>query len=161
MILTFQIKVCFSYRKKSPFLCSGVYCTLGQDSPVAGTLWERSTGNHQCAFLKEKVKYLVHIVSKGEAADPEKTAKVKTWPVPSSVKEVQQFLRLANYYRRFIRDFASIAKPLHKLTEKNSSFLWTKECQQSFETLREQLSSSPVPCVIQIWGVISFGHRYQ
>ena len=71
---------------------------------------------------------------------------MKTWPVPSSVKEVQQFLRLANYYRRFIRDFASIAKPLHKLTEKNSSFLWTKECQQSFETLREQLSSSPVLC---------------
>ena len=62
------------------------------------------------------------------------------------MKEVQQFLGLANNYRRFIRDFASIAKPLHKLTEKNSSFLWTKECQQSFETLREQLSSSPVLC---------------
>lgn len=101
----------------------------------------------KCAFFKEKVKYLGHIVSKeGVAADPEKTVKVKTWPVPSSVKEVQQFLGLANYYRRFIRDFASIAKPLHKLTEKNSSFSWTKECQQSFETLREKLSSPPVLC---------------
>ena len=69
----------------------------------------------KCSFLKEKVKYLGHIVSKeGIAADPEKTATVKTWPTPTSTKEVQQFLGLANYYRRFIKDFAQIAKPLHK-----------------------------------------------
>ena len=81
------------------------------------------------SFLKKKVKYHGHIVSKeGIAADPEKTATVKTWPTPTSTKEVQQFLGLANYYRRFIKDFAQIAKPLHKLTEQ-TSFLWTTECQ--------------------------------
>ena len=99
----------------------------------------------QCSFLKEKVKYLSHIVSKeGIAADPEKTATVKTWPTPTSTKEVQQFLGLANYYRRFIKDFAQIAKPLHKLTERTSSFLWTTECQKSFEILRHLLSSPPI-----------------
>ena len=99
----------------------------------------------KCSFLKEKVKYLGHIVSnEGIAADPEKTATVKTWPTPTSTKEVQQFLGLANYYRRFIKDFAQIAKPLHKLTERTSSFLWTTECQKSFEILRHLLSSPPI-----------------
>ena len=99
----------------------------------------------KCSFLKEKVKYLGHIVSKeGIAADPEKTATVKTWPTPTRTKEVQQFLGLANYYRRFIKDFAQIAKPLHKLMERTSSFLWTTECQKSFEILRHLLSSPPI-----------------
>ena len=99
----------------------------------------------KCSFLKEKVKYLGHIVSKeGIAADPEKTATVKTWPTPTRTKEVQQFLGLANYYRRFIKDFAQIAKPLQKLTERTSSFLWTTECQKSFEILRHLLSSPPI-----------------
>ena len=72
----------------------------------------------------EEVRYLVHIVSKdGIAADPEKTAKVQYWPIPASAKEVQQFLRLANYYRRFIRNFAHIAKPLHKLTKHTTSLI--------------------------------------
>ncbi|KAL5475730.1 hypothetical protein EMCRGX_G025580 [Ephydatia muelleri] len=99
----------------------------------------------KCSFLKEKVKYLGHIVSKeGIAADPEKTATVKAWPTPTSTKEVQQFLGLANYYRRFIKDFAQIAKPLHKLTERTSSFLWTTECKKSFEILLHLLSSPPI-----------------
>ena len=95
----------------------------------------------KCSFLKEKVKYLGHIVSKeGITADPEKTATLKTWPTPTSTKEVQQFLGLANYYRRFIKDFAQ----MHKLTEQTSSFLWTTECQKSFEILRHLLSSPPI-----------------
>ena len=55
------------------------------------------------------------------------------WPIPAFVKEVQQFLGLANYYHRFIQNFADIAKPLHKLTERTTSFNWTSECQQSLE----------------------------
>ena len=91
-------------------------------------------------FILER-KSEVSRPQEGIAADPEKTATVKTWPTPTSTKEVQQFLGLANYCRRFIKDFAQIAKPLHKLTERTSSFLWTTECQKSFEILRHLLSS--------------------
>ena len=57
---------------------------------------------------------------------------------------MQQFLGLANYYRKFVKNFAAIAKPLHRLTEKNTDFKWTVECQHAFEVLRACLSSPPV-----------------
>ena len=99
----------------------------------------------KCVFFQKEVKFLGHIVSeKGVAADPEKTNKVASWPVPSSKLEVQRFLGLANYYRRFIRDFASIAKPLHRLTEKTADFRWSQECQAAFERLRRCLVSAPI-----------------
>lgn len=99
----------------------------------------------KCAFLKERVEYLGHIVSKeGVCVDQSKVEKVSTWPTPTSTKEVQQFLGLANYYRRFIRDFAKIASPLHKLTERSSQFHWSSACQEAFEELRTKLTSAPV-----------------
>ena len=69
----------------------------------------------KCALCQEKVEFLGHIVSAdGVATDPKKTEKVANWPVPRSRREVQQFLGLANYYRRFVQDYARIAKPLHR-----------------------------------------------
>ena len=77
----------------------------------------------------EEVEFLGHIVSaKGVCTDPKKTEKVAKWPAPTSKKKVQQFLGLANYYRRFVKDFASIAKLLHHLTERTAKFEWTSEC---------------------------------
>ena len=52
----------------------------------------------------------------GIETDPEKTAALKTWPVPTNIKELRTFLGFAGYYRRFVKDFAKIAKPLHELT---------------------------------------------
>jgi len=77
-------------------------------------------------------------------ADPEKTAKVTKWPTPTSVIEVQQFLGLTNYYRRFIEDFATKAKPLHQLTEKQTTFEWTPQCQVAFDHLKRCLTSAPI-----------------
>ena len=89
--------------------------------------------------------FLGHTVSSaGIGPDPDKTSKVAQWPTPSSALEVQQFLGLANYYRRFIRDFAMRAKPLHQLTEKRSKFIWTQQCQEAFEHLKHCLTSSPI-----------------
>lgn len=86
----------------------------------------------KCAFLKKEVLYLEHLVSRvGISTDPSKINKVTNWPEPTSTREVQQFLGFANYYRRFIRDFSQVAKPLHRLTERNCPFKWTSECQQS------------------------------
>ena len=98
----------------------------------------------KCSLFQEKVSYLGHVISAdGLATDPDKSNQVAWWPVPTSAKEVQKFLGLANYYRRFVKGFASIAKPLHKLTEKNSVFKWTEECQEAFIELRHRLTSTP------------------
>ena len=98
----------------------------------------------KCAFFQSEVKYLGHIVSReGVAADPSNVNKVSSWPVPTTAKEVQQFLGLVNYYRQFICDFANIAKPLHRLTECMAMFKWTDDCQAAFDKLRNQLISTP------------------
>ena len=89
--------------------------------------------------------FLGHIISsQGIATDPKKTSKVATWPTPTCRRDVQQFLGLANYYRRFIKNFADVAKPLHRLTEKTTTFSWTKECESAFDRLRHLLTSAPV-----------------
>ena len=99
----------------------------------------------KCQFFQHKVEFLGHIVSRdGIQADPRKIEKVANWPVPTTMKELQQFLGFANYYCRFIRDLSQIAKPLHHLTESKSVFAWTNECLTAFTELRRRLTSAPV-----------------
>ena len=99
----------------------------------------------KCSFFQSEVSYLGHIVSRdGIAADPTKVEKVANWPVPTTTKEVQQFLGFAGYYRRFVKDFAHTARPLHRLTERGATFRWTNECQNAFEDLRRRLVTTPV-----------------
>ena len=99
----------------------------------------------KCNFCREQVTYLGHIVSKfGVATDPEKTAKVADWPTPTTVQQLQQFLGLASYYRRFVKDFSLISAPLHRLTERGREFQWTNECAQAFSTLKHHLTHTPV-----------------
>lgn len=97
-----------------------------------------------CLFAK-KVTYLGHVVSaEGVATDPAKTAAVEHWPVPTNFTEVRSFLGLCSYYRRFIKDFLSIAKCLHTLTEKGAGFKWTSDCQSAFDTLKLRLTNAPI-----------------
>ena len=99
----------------------------------------------KCHICQKRVAFLGHIVSAdGIATDPSKTAAIQNWPTPQSRREVQQFMGLANYYRRFVKNFAAIAGPLQHLTAKNSNFEWTIECQHAFDKLRACLVSSPV-----------------
>uniref|UniRef100_A0A3B1IQI2 Gypsy retrotransposon integrase-like protein 1 n=1 Tax=Astyanax mexicanus TaxID=7994 RepID=A0A3B1IQI2_ASTMX len=99
----------------------------------------------KCCLFRRQVSYLGHIVSaQGIATDPEKVRKVQQWPQPTCVSEVRQFVGLAAYYRRFVQDFATIAKPLHELTKKHVRFQWTPECQAAFEELKSSLTSTPV-----------------
>jgi len=76
--------------------------------------------------------------------EAEKPAKVSQWPTTTTIQEVQQFLGLASYYRYFVKNFATIAKPLHKLTECGKQFAWTSECEYSFALLKQHLTSAPV-----------------
>ena len=99
----------------------------------------------KCHLFKKKVAYLGHVVSaEGVSTDPDKIEAVKQWPAPKTVTEVRSFLCLASYYRRFIQGFAEIAKPLHRLTERNNTWHWTKECQETFRELKTRLINAPI-----------------
>ena len=99
----------------------------------------------KCKWCQKSVTFLGHIASEeGIAADPSKTAVVAGWPPPQSKRKMQQFLGLANYCRKFVKNFDAIAKPLHHLTEKSTDFKWTVECQHAFDALRACLISPPV-----------------
>ena len=99
----------------------------------------------KCKLCQKEVRFLGHVISEnGIATDPEKTAVIATWPVPESKKNIQQFLGLANYYRRFIKDFGTTAKPLQRLLEKNIAFEWTQQCQGAFDHLRKCLMTTPI-----------------
>jgi len=69
---------------------------------------------------------------------------VLEWPKPKTVKEVHKFLGLANYYRRFVKDFAKIAKPIHKLVRKNKKWNWGVEQEKAFEQLKKAFTMRPV-----------------
>jgi hypothetical protein len=99
----------------------------------------------KCEFWLTKVTFLGHDISTGGVlVDPGKVRDVLNWMPPTNVSEIQGFLRLAGYYRCFIKDFSKIAKPMTKLLEKNKAFEWTEECQTSFEELKKHLTSAPV-----------------
>ena len=99
----------------------------------------------KCHLYQKEVLYLGHVVSsKGVTTDPEKTRKILDWPTPSNLKEVRSFLGLCSYYRRFVKNFAHIATPLHKLTHKDVQFKWTVECDNAFKELKNILTSADV-----------------
>ena len=87
----------------------------------------------KCTFGVKKVEYLGHEISlKGVATDPSKIVDVKEWPIPSTVKQLRGFLGLTSYYRRFVRNYGQISKPLTKLLKKNV-FHWNEIAHQAFE----------------------------
>ena len=112
----------------------------------------------KCKLFRERVQYLGHVVSKdGIETDPDKIEALKTWPVPKNVKELRTFLGFAGYYRRFVKDFAKIAKPLHDLTaglpcKKRKGhkatplpeWKWEERQQKAFEELIAKLTSPPI-----------------
>ena len=115
----------------------------------------------KCFFLYKEVKYLGHLVSQeGIKPDPDKILTLKQWPTPNSVKDVRRFLGFAGFYRKFIKDFSKIARPLHDLTkivstESNSGtktssrkplendFCWLPEHETAFQILKEALCTPP------------------
>lgn len=99
----------------------------------------------KCFFARQELPYLGHIISaKGVATDPKKVIIVQKWPVPSSVKELRSFLGMAGYYRKFVRNFGIISKPLTNLLRKNVPYVWTSVHDQAFETLKTSLTTAPV-----------------
>ncbi|WVZ52540.1 hypothetical protein U9M48_003588 [Paspalum notatum var. saurae] len=99
----------------------------------------------KCAFWLKEVAFLGHILSaKGVAVDPSKVEDVLNWKQPQTVTAIRSFLGLAGYYRRFIKDFSKIAKPMTALTQKNAKFAWSSKCKEAFGALKTLLTSAPV-----------------
>jgi hypothetical protein len=80
----------------------------------------------------------------GIAVDPDKVQEVMNWKPPTTVCQIQSFLGLAGYYRRFIPDFSRITKPMTELLKKGAKFEWGQKCEDAFHTLRQHLSTAPV-----------------
>lgn len=99
----------------------------------------------KCTLFQKSVNYLGHVVSKdGVRADSSKTEAISNWPRPTTVKEVRAFRGICLYYRRFIFDFAKYARPLNKLTEKQTLFEWTDICEEAFNIMKSKLYSPPI-----------------
>jgi hypothetical protein len=87
----------------------------------------------KCEFWLKQVAFLGHIVSKGGiSVDPSKIQDVLNWNAPTSVSEIQSFLRLIGYYPRFIEGFLRISKPMTELLKMDQKFKWTPACEASF-----------------------------
>ncbi|KAM6968624.1 retrovirus-related Pol polyprotein from transposon 412 [Tautogolabrus adspersus] len=99
----------------------------------------------KCHLLTRETAFLGHVVSAhGVATDPVKVAAVQDWPTPANISELRSFLGLASYYRRFVRDFATIASPLYRLSDKGRSFDWDEACSAAFDRLKRALTAAPV-----------------
>lgn len=100
---------------------------------------------NKCEFLKKEILYLGHVISAtGISPDPEKIRVIQNYPVPKDAKETKRFVAFANYYRRYIKNFAYIAVPLNRLAKKGVKFEWNDDCQKAFETLKNSLMTPPI-----------------
>ncbi|GJR61004.1 putative reverse transcriptase domain-containing protein [Tanacetum coccineum] len=99
----------------------------------------------KCEFWLQEVQFLSHVInSEGLKVDSAKIEAVMNWQTLKNVGEIQSFLGLAGYYRRFIQDFSKIASSLTKLTKKNTPFEWGEEQEKAFVTLRRKLCETPI-----------------
>ena len=105
----------------------------------------------KCVWKVREVGFLEVIIGKDRVRmEKEKVQGVIKWPVPRSVKDMQKFLGLANYYRWFVKDFAKIVKPLHGITRKETKWNWGKRQQKAFEELKERFTTKPVLVILDL-----------
>jgi hypothetical protein len=93
----------------------------------------------------KQVAFLGHIISKGGiSVDPSMVQDVLSCNAPTSVGDIQSFVGLAGYYRRFIEGFSKISKPMTELLKNDKKFEWTSACEASFQELKKRLTTDPI-----------------
>ncbi|GBG64491.1 hypothetical protein CBR_g45187 [Chara braunii] len=99
----------------------------------------------KCEWAKTQVLYLGHVLD-GDGIKPEdsKIAAIRDWPTPRTLTELRSFLGLANYYRKFVRDFSTIVAPLRRLLKKEAIWQWDKDCTSALKRLKRALIEYPV-----------------
>ena len=99
----------------------------------------------KCKFYIQETKFLGLIIStKGIQIDPQKVSTILDWAQPTSLRHIRSFLGFCNFYRRFIRDFSKLAKPLTSLTKKDTPFDWLSACQSVFDSLKKMVTKAPI-----------------
>lgn len=106
----------------------------------------------KCSFVKRKVTFLGHIVRGGEITpSAEKSLAIRKYPEPQTVKQVQAFLGLAEYFRKFVSNFSMIARPLSALTKKDAVFVFGEDQRQSFDQHLDQQCDIWTHSVVTHW----------
>lgn len=104
----------------------------------------------KCQFLQRSIEFLGHVIENGEIKPSRQKSKaVRNFLEPTTIKKLQSFLGLTGFFRKFIKHYAIIAKPLTDLLRKNVEFKFDKEQRMAFETLKMKLSSDPVLKIYQ------------
>ena len=99
----------------------------------------------KCDFYKDRIHYLGHIISdEGISVDPKKIEAIMNWSAPRNMTDLRSFMGLARYYRRFIEGFSKVAHTITSLQTKGINFKWTLRCEESFQQLKNLLTSAPV-----------------
>ncbi|UYV62216.1 hypothetical protein LAZ67_1008247, partial [Cordylochernes scorpioides] len=99
----------------------------------------------KCRFGFEEIEILGHVTSKHGIKPADHNVKaIRDFPRPSKTKEIQSFIGLCSYYRKFIKNFSRIADPLFKLTRKDSPFIWSESQEEAFITLKSLLTNPPI-----------------
>lgn len=140
-------KICFAYLDDIVVFGS----TLEEHNRNIVTILERLrvTGlklqPDKCEFLRPELEFLGHVITEeGVKPNSNKISAVMDFKQPRNQKEVMSFLGLSGYYRKFIKNYSTIAKPLTELTKKDQQFLWSLNCGKSFQALKNCLCSAPV-----------------
>jgi len=96
-------------------------------------------------FASDSVKYLGHVIQNNSIKPvKDNLISIKNFPVPKNQKNIRQFLGKINFYHEYIPKSAIILDPLHNLLRKNQKFVWSEECQQSLDKIKELLCTQPV-----------------
>ncbi|KAL0301589.1 UNVERIFIED_CONTAM: Retrovirus-related Pol polyprotein from transposon.6 [Sesamum radiatum] len=99
----------------------------------------------KCSFAQETISFLGHIVERGRIQmDPKKVRAIEEWWPPSDVHDLRSFLRLANYYRHFVKGYSEIVRPMTDLLKKTETWDWTPQCQVAFDNLKRTMVTDPV-----------------